>query len=74
VPPAVNQFLNLTKNSSLGVAVAYAETMYVTNTVIGNGNPAIQSILVAMGLYLVLSLAISLVGNLASRRLRLVER
>ncbi|HEV7760655.1 MAG TPA: ABC transporter permease subunit [Acidimicrobiales bacterium] len=74
VPPAVNQFLNLTKNTSLGVAVAYAETMYVTNTVIGNGNPAIQSILVAMGLYLVLSLAISLVGNLASRRLRLVER
>jgi general L-amino acid transport system permease protein len=74
VPPAINQFLNLTKNSSLGVAVAYAETMYVTNTVIGNGNPAIQSILVAMGLYLVLSLAISLVGNLASRRLRLVER
>jgi general L-amino acid transport system permease protein len=74
VPPAVNQFLNLTKNTSLGVAVAYAETMYVTNTVIGNGNPAIQSILVAMGLYLVLSLAISAVGNLASRRLRLVER
>jgi general L-amino acid transport system permease protein len=74
VPPTVNQFLNLTKNTSLGVAVAYAETMYVTNTVIGNGNPAIQSILVAMGLYLVLSLTISLVGNLASRRLRLVER
>jgi general L-amino acid transport system permease protein len=74
VPPTVNQFLNLTKNTSLGVAVAYAETMYVTNTVIGNGNPAIQSILVAMGLYLVLSLSISLVGNLASRRLRLVER
>jgi general L-amino acid transport system permease protein len=74
VPPTLNQYLNLTKNTSLGVAVAYAETMYVTNTVIGNGNPAIQSILVAMGLYLVLSLSISLVGNLAGRRLRLVER
>jgi general L-amino acid transport system permease protein len=74
VPPTLNQFLNLTKNTSLGVAVAYAETMYVTTTVIGNGNPAIQSILVAMGLYLVLSLAISLVGNLAGWRLRLVER
>jgi general L-amino acid transport system permease protein len=74
VPPALNQFLNLTKNTSLGIAVAYAETMYVTRTVIGNGNPAIQSILVAMGLYLVLSLAISLVGNVASRRLQLVER
>jgi general L-amino acid transport system permease protein len=74
VPPTLNQFLNLTKNTSLGVAVAYAETMYVTTTVIGNGNPAIQSVLVAMGLYLVLSLAISLVGNLAGWRLRLVER
>jgi general L-amino acid transport system permease protein len=74
LPPTLNQFLNLAKNTSLGIAVAYAETMYVTRTVIGNGNPAIQSILVAMGMYLVLSLAISLVGNLASRRLRLVER
>jgi general L-amino acid transport system permease protein len=74
VPPTINQFLNLTKNTSLGVAVAYPEAMYVTNTVIGNGHPAIQSILVVMALYLVVSLAISLVANLANRRLRLVER
>jgi general L-amino acid transport system permease protein len=74
VPPTINQFLNLTKNTSLGVAVAYAELMSVTKTVISSGNPAIQSILVAMGLYLVLSLTISLFANLASRRLRLVER
>ena len=74
VPPTINQFLNLTKNTSLGVAVAYGEAMYVTRTVIGNGNPAIQSILVVMAMYLVVSLAISLVANIASRRLRLVER
>jgi general L-amino acid transport system permease protein len=74
VPPIINQFLNLTKNTSLGVAVAYAEAMYVTRAVIGNGNPAIQSILVVMGMYLVVSLTISLVANLANRRLRLVER
>jgi general L-amino acid transport system permease protein len=73
-PPIINQFLNLTKNTSLGVAVAFAELMGVTNTVIGNGHPAIPSILVAMGLYLMLSLAISLVANLAHHRLRLVER
>lgn len=73
VPPIINQFLNLTKNTSLGVTVAYAEAMYVTNTVIGNGNPAIQSILVVMAMYLVLSLTVSLVSNLASQRLRLVE-
>jgi general L-amino acid transport system permease protein len=74
LPPTINQFLNLTKNTSLGVAVAYSEAMYVTNTVIGNGHPAIQSILFVMGLYLLLSLSISLVANLAHRRLRLVER
>jgi general L-amino acid transport system permease protein len=74
VPPIINQFLNLTKNTSLGVAVAYAEAMYVTRAAIGNGSPAIQSILVVMGMYLVVSLAISLVANLANRRLRLVER
>ncbi len=73
-PPIINQFLNLTKNTSLGVAVAFAELMGVTNTVIGNGDPAIPSILVAMALYLVLSLAISLVANLVHHRLRLVER
>jgi general L-amino acid transport system permease protein len=74
VPPTINQFLNLTKNTSLGVAVAYAEAMYVTRTVIGNGNPAIQSVLVVMAMYLVVSLVISLVANVANRRLRLVER
>ena len=73
-PPIINQCLNLTKNTSLGVAVAFAELMGVTNTVIGNGHPAIPSIVVAMGLYLVLSLAISLVANIANHRLRLVER
>jgi ABC-type amino acid transport system permease subunit len=46
----------------------------VTNTVIGNGHPAIPSILFAMGLYLIVSLVISLVANVAHRRLRLVER
>jgi general L-amino acid transport system permease protein len=74
VPPIINQFLNLTKNTSLGVAVAYGEAMFVTRTVIGNGNPAIQSILVVMAMYIVVSLIISLVANLANRRLRLVER
>lgn len=73
-PPIINQCLNLTKNTSLGVAVAFAELMGVTNTVIGNGHPAIPSILVAMGLYLVVSLSISLVANVAHHRLRLVER
>lgn len=74
VPPLINQGLNLTKNSSLGIAVGYAEVMYVAETVIGNGNPAIQTFLVVMAMYLVLSLVISAVGNVANRRLQVVER
>lgn len=73
-PPIINQFLNLAKNSSLGLAVGYAEVMFVTNTAIGNGQPAIQAIIVVMGFYLALSLAISAVSNVANRRLQLVER
>lgn len=73
-PPTINQFLNLAKNTSLGVAVGYAEAMFVTSTAIGNGHPAVQAILVVMGFYLVLSLCISLVSNIANRRLQLVER
>jgi ABC-type amino acid transport system permease subunit len=56
------------------VAVAFAELLRVTTTVSGNGHPAVPAILVAMGLYLVVSLAISLVSNVAHHRLRLVER
>jgi general L-amino acid transport system permease protein len=73
-PPIINQCLNLTKNTSLGVAVAFAELTGVTTTVIGNGQPAIPAILVAMGLYLVVSLVISLFANVVNHRLRLVER
>ncbi len=75
LPPTINQFLNFVKNTSLGVAVAYAEVMYVANTVIASGGkPAIQTILVVMGLYLVVALVISLAANLVNRRLRLAGR
>lgn len=73
-PPIINQFLNLAKNTSLGLAVGYAEVMFVTSTAIGNGHPAIQAIIVVMGFYVVLSLGISAVSNVANRRLQLVER
>ena len=74
VPPLINQGLNLTKNTSLGVVVGYAEVMYVAETVVGNNSPAIQTYLVVMGMYLVLSLLISAVGNVANWRLRQVDR
>jgi general L-amino acid transport system permease protein len=74
VPPMANQYLNLVKNSSLGVAVAYPEVTRITRITIGQGGPAPQAIVVLMLAYLVFSLGISLITNLVNRRLTLKGR
>lgn len=74
VPPLGNQYLNLTKNSSLAVAVGYFELTRITGQIIANGNPAPQSIAILMVCYLVLSLTIALFTNILNRRLRLEGR
>jgi len=74
IPPLANQYLNLTKNSSLAVAIAYVELTKVTGDLIGNGAPAPQSYGFLMLLYLMISLVIAAITNLVNRRLRLVER
>jgi general L-amino acid transport system permease protein len=74
VPPIANQYLNLVKNSSLGVAIAFPEVTRVTRIAIGQQAPAPQSILVLMGVYLFFSLVIAFVMNLINRRLTLKGR
>jgi general L-amino acid transport system permease protein len=74
IPPISNQYLNLTKNSSLGVAVSYYEVTKVTQVSIAQSAPAVQAILVLMGIYLILSLIIAGVTNLINRRLTLKGR
>ena len=74
VPPTINQYLNLIKNTSLGTVVGYADITNLTRTSIGNANPAPQSIAVLMGVYLVFSLTISLILNLYNRTVQLRER
>ena len=74
LPSITNQYLNLTKNTSLALAVGYAELANLTDTSIGNGSPAPQSILLMMAGYLFLSLVIALVANFFNRMLRLKER
>ena len=74
IPPLANQFLNLTKNSSLAVAIGYYEITRVTQTAANNAAPAPQAYSVLMLLYLTFSLGISLVANLINRRLRLESR
>jgi general L-amino acid transport system permease protein len=74
LPPTINQYLNLVKNTSLGIAVAYAEITALTTSSIGNGRPAPQSIAILMLVYVTFSLTISVILNIYNRRLQLVER
>jgi len=74
IPPTINQFLNLTKNTSLGSAVAYPEITQLIRTAIGNGKPAVQLLLVLMIIDLSFSFLISLVMNVVNRRMQLVGR
>jgi general L-amino acid transport system permease protein len=74
VPPLANQYLNLTKNSSLAVAIGYPEVTRIIGTVIGNGNPAPPAIAVLMATYLAFSIGISIIANIVNRLLRLEAR
>ena len=72
IPPLINQFLNFTKNTSLSIAIGYAEITLVVFQAIGNAKPAPQLILILMGSYLLFSLSISFLINFLNRRLQLV--
>jgi general L-amino acid transport system permease protein len=74
IPPLASQYLNITKNSSLAVAVGYYEITRVYSTVTNNAAPPPQAIAVLMVLYLTFSLGISLIANVINRRLQLDSR
>lgn len=63
VPPLTNQYLNLTKNSSLAVAIGYPDLVSVANTTINQTGQAIEGVALMMAVFLTLSLAISLLMN-----------
>lgn len=74
IPPLANQYLNLTKNTSLGVAVAMPELVQIAKQITGNGQPAFQLFLLVMAGYLSLSLFISLVMNSINRAVSLERK
>jgi general L-amino acid transport system permease protein len=74
VPPIANQYLNLMKNSSLGIAISYYELTKITRVSIAQQAPAVQAVLLLMAIYLLISLAIALVTTLVNRRLSLKGR
>ena len=75
VPPLTNQYLNLTKNSSLAAAIAYPDLVLVfAGTALMQTGQAIEIIGMVMGVYLFLSLFTSVVMNLFNRYMKVGER
>jgi general L-amino acid transport system permease protein len=75
IPPLTSQYLNLTKNSSLAVAIAYPDLVSVfAGTALNQTGRAVEFILITMATYLVLSLVTSAFMNWYNRRVALVER
>jgi general L-amino acid transport system permease protein len=75
IPPLTSQYLNLTKNSSLAVAIGYPDLVQVfTGTVLNQTGQAVEVVAITMLVYLVISLATSLLMNIYNSRMALAER
>ncbi|HFB52267.1 MAG TPA: ABC transporter permease subunit [Anaerolineae bacterium] len=74
IPPLTNQYLNLAKNSSLAIAVGYADLFAVANTTFNQSGQSVQVILMLMATYLSLSLTISVIMNFINSRVKIKER
>jgi general L-amino acid transport system permease protein len=74
VPPMTSQYLNLTKNSSLAVAIGFPDLVSTANTTLNQTGQAIEALSMVMAAYLTISLLISAFMNWYNARIRLVER
>lgn len=74
IPPLTNTYLTVFKNSSLAIAIGYPDLVMVSNTVMNQTGQAIETIAIFMGVYLALSIAISLLMNWYNAHVALKER
>lgn len=74
IPPMTNQFLNLTKNSSLAVAIGYPDVVSIANTALNQTGRAVECIAIVMLVYLTTSLTTSLLMNWYNTRSAIKER
>lgn len=75
VPPLTSQYLNLTKNSSLAVAIGYPDLVQIfTGTVLNQTGQAVEIVAITMAVYLAISLVTALLMNLYNARIALAER
>jgi general L-amino acid transport system permease protein len=74
IPPMTNQYLNLTKNSSLAVAIGYPDVVSISNTAINQTGRAVECIAIIMLVYLATSLTTSFFMNWYNKKASLKER
>lgn len=74
IPPLTSQYLNLTKNSSLAVAIGYPDLVHVSNTTMNQTGRAVEAILIFAAVYLTLSLLTSAFMNWYNGRVAIRER
>jgi general L-amino acid transport system permease protein len=74
IPPLTNQYLNLTKNSSLAVAIGYPDIVSIANTAMNQTGRAVECIAILMAVYLTLSLLTSAGMNWYNSRVAIKER
>lgn len=74
IPPMTNQYLNLTKNSSLAVAIGYPDIVSIANTTLNQTGQAIEGVGIIMMVFLTISLGIAAFMNWYNKHIALVER
>jgi len=74
IPPLTSQYLNLTKNSSLAIAIGYPDIYFVASTTFNQTGKAVEVMILIMLTYLTFSLIISLIMNLFNRSVQIKER
>ncbi|HYC34993.1 MAG TPA: ABC transporter permease subunit [Usitatibacter sp.] len=74
IPPLTSQYLNLTKNSSLAVAIGYPDVVSIANTSLNQTGRAVEAISIIMAVYLVISLSTSAFMNWYNKRAAIKER
>jgi general L-amino acid transport system permease protein len=74
IPPMTSQYLNITKNSSLAIAIGFPDLVAIANTILNQTGQAVEGILLIMSFYLAVSLLIAAFMNWYNRFVALVER
>ncbi|MEE4364492.1 MAG: amino acid ABC transporter permease [Desulfotignum sp.] len=74
IPPLTSQMLNLTKNSSLAIAIGFPDFVSVANTTINQTGQSIEGVAMIMGCYLIFSISTSVFMNWYNKKSKLVER